>query len=325
MSQFRIESIICASLFALSACAQPSETKSTTAAPFDDVVQRLVARIQGQLVKLPPGTFEMGDWGNEQGLPYDAEPDSKPLHAVTLDGFAMMAYKVTYEDFDIFTEAVGSPKINVDIEQFKPGARNPRRPAEVNWFGAKAFCQWIGQVSGKPFDLPTEAQWEYAARSGGKKVIFATDSGNIDEGKNYPKRWGSGVDLTPEIGFYPPNPAGLYGMLDYSAEEWVNDWYQPNYYKDSPKVNPAGPGIGTVDGRIPEFGPRRVVRGLVASSPAFGGFTFSRAARWPYARDFSSKARRLFKDPAHGYSNPAGPQFRCVVPSSALERPNSNN
>lgn len=324
MSKLYIRLIYCASLFALSACAQTGEDVQKIAAPKDDVAQRLVTRILGQMVKLPPGTFEMGDWGNEQGLPYDAEPDSKPLHTVTLDGFAMMAYKVTYEDFDIFTEAVGSPKINLDIERFKPGARNPKRPAAVNWFGAQAFCQWIGKISGKPFDLPTEAQWEYAARSGGRKVIFATDNGKIDEGRNYPKRWGSGIEFTPEIGFYPPNPAGLYGMLDYSAEEWVNDWYQPNYYKDSATVNPVGPDTGAVDERIPGFGPRRVARGLIASSPAFGGFTFSRAGRWPYARDFSSKARRLFTDPADGYSNPAGPQFRCVLSLPDLEKPNSN-
>jgi formylglycine-generating enzyme len=313
MSKFRIGTIICTSLFALSACAQPSETKSTTAAPSDDVVQRLVARIQGQLVKLPPGTFEMGDWGNEQGLPYDAEPDSKPLHTVTLDGFAMMAYKVTYEDFDVFTEVERSPKINTDIEEFRPGARKPMRPAKVNWFGAKAFCQWLARVSGKPFDLPTEAQWEYAARSGGKKVIFATDNGNVDEGRNYPSDAYRPRLVTPEIGMFPANPAGLYGMLDYAATEWVNDWYQPNYYKHSPKVNPPGPDTGSIDERLPEFGPRKVARGLIASSPAFGGFTFSRAGRWPYARDFSSRTRRLFTEPAYGYSNNTGPQFRCVL------------
>jgi sulfatase modifying factor 1 len=325
MSKFRIGTIVCTSLFALSACAQPGETKTTAAAPIDDAVQRLVARIQGQLIKLPPGTFEMGDWGNEQGLPYDAEPDSKPLHTVTLDGFAMMAYKVTYEDFDIFTAAVGSPKINLEIEQFRPGARNPRRPAGVNWFGAKAFCQWLAQISGKPFDLPTEAQWEYAARSGGKRVIFATDSGNVDEGRNYPKRWGSGIESTPEIGFYPPNPAGLYGMLDYAATEWVNDWYQPDYYKHSPKANPRGPDVGSVDEYFPDFGPRRVVRGLIAASPAFGGFTFSRAGRWPYARDISSfKIRRLITAASDGYSNPSSQQFRCVLTITSAHDQSSN-
>jgi len=271
----------------------------------------------------------MGDWGNEEGLPYDMEQDSKPLHKVTLDGFSMMAYKVTYEDFDTFTEAVGSTKVNLELSERRPGERVPRRPVTVNWHGAKAFCQWLGRLSGLPFDLPTEAQWEYAARSGGKRVLFATDNGEVDEGRNYPARWGSGHNATPVIGFFPPNPAGIFGMLDYMALEWVNDWYQPDYYKRSPVVNPPGPEAGAQDERKPEYGPRKAARGLTASSPAFGGFTFSRAGRWPYAREQSliRKVDRLLTDPSSGYGDRNGPQFRCVVNrgKSATQDPQSSN
>ncbi|MDI1350306.1 SUMF1/EgtB/PvdO family nonheme iron enzyme [Aquabacterium sp.] len=300
-------------VLALTACAQ-SHAGKAAAQPAVDAGKALVERIKTQLVHLPSGSFEMGDWGSEEGLPYDMEKDSKPLHKVTLDGFSMMAYKVTYDDFDIFTEAVGSPKINTDIERYRPGARKPLRPAKVNWFGAKAFCQWLGQLSGLPFDLPTEAQWEYAARSGGKKLLFATDNGQIDEGRNYPDDSYGPRLVTPEVGAFPPNPAGFYGMLDYTALEWVNDWFQPDYYKLSPVKNPHGPDAGASDERVPDLGPQKVVRGLTASSPAFGGFTFSRSARWPYAQDLSSsKVQRLLASPSDGYSNPAGPQFRCVL------------
>lgn len=304
-------------VLALTACAQ-SPAGETAAQPAVDAGKALVERIKTQLVHLPGGSFEMGDWGNEEGLPYDMEKDSKPLHKVTLDGFSMMAYKVTYEDFDTFTEAVGSPQINTDIERYKPGSRKPKRPAKVNWFGAKAFCQWLGQISGLPFDLPTEAQWEYAARSGGKKVLFATDNGQIDEGRNYPGDEHKPRIVTPEVGAFPPNPAGLYGMLDYTALEWVNDWYQPDYYKRSPLLNPPGPEEGAPDNRKPDHGPRKVARGLTASSPAFGGFTFSRAGRWPYRRELSilRDVDRLVTDPSAGYGDTLGPQFRCVVNQS---------
>lgn len=313
-------------VFTLAACAQsqpvPVEKRSS-----DEAVQSLVARIKKQLVYLPAGTFEMGDWGSEEGLPYDMEKDSKPLHKVTLDGFSMMAYKVTYEDFDVFTETVGSPKINVELIERWPGVRTPKRPAGVNWFGAQAFCQWLGKVSGQPFDLPTEAQWEYAARSGGKRVLFATDNGKVDEGRNYPDDDYQFRLVTPEVGFYPPNPAGLYGMLDYSATEWVNDWYQPDYYRRSPPKNPRGPKSGAIDQRIPEFGPQKVTRGLLASSPAFGGFTFSRSAVWPYTRDQSllRKVDRLITDPSAGYSNRIGPQFRCVLNDVAASMQTSSH
>lgn len=298
----------------LTACAH-DHTGSGNAQPAADAGQTLVARIKTRLVHLPGGTFDMGDWGSPEGLPYDMERDSKPLHKVTLDGFSMMAYKVTYEDFDAFTEAVGSPKINADIERHRPGARKPMRPAKVNWFGAKAFCQWLGKLSGLPFDLPTEAQWEYAARSGGKRLIFATDNGQVDEGRNYPDDNHRPRLVTPEVGAFPPNPAGLFGMLDYMALEWVNDWYQPDYYKRSPVANPPGPETGAQDERKPEYGPRKAARGLTASSPAFGGFTFSRAGRWPHARELSvlRDVDRLLTDPGVGFGDALGPQFRCVV------------
>ena len=302
---------------ALSACAQ---APTITPPPLSEVkpdprVVALAAKVKRQLVFLPAGSFEMGDWGNEEGQRYDWEPDSRPLHKVTLDGFSMMAYKATYDDFDLFTEVVGSPKINIATTPEKLRRRGPNKPAKVNWFGAKAYCAWLGQITGLPFDLATEAQWEYAARSGGKRLLFATDNGKVDEGKNYPNDDEHLRFAVPDVGTYAPNPAGLYGMLDYSSTEWVNDWYDPAYYKHSPEKNPQGPEVSIPDPKAPEFGPRRVVRGLIGSSPGFGGFVFSRAGRWPYDQKFNTTLNdsTLSTDPAAGYSNRSGSQVRCVV------------
>ena len=308
---------------ALPACAQPQQAveAAPTAAPPDAAasaalnarVTALVQRIKSELRFLRGGTFDMGDWGNAQGLPYESEPDARPLHKVTLDGFSMMAYKVTYEDFDLFTDVVGQPRINQDPFGLKQ--RSPRKPATVNWFGAKAYCEWLGKHSGLPFDLPTEAQWEYAARSGGKRVLFATDNGKVDDGRNYPSE-----DLkdrrTPDIGSYPPNPAGFFGMLELRATEWTQDWYDPEYYQHSPKMNPKGPERGVVPADDPEFGAKRVARGLLGSSPAFGGFVFTRGARWPYAvksNGLKLADSKLVTEPSAGYSDSVGPQVRCVV------------
>ena len=96
--------------------------------------------------------------------------------------FRMMAYKVTYDDFDLFTDVVGEQRINQGPDWLK--ARAPPKPAGVNWYGAKAYCAWPGKLTGQPFDLPTEAQWEYAARPGGKRVLFATDNGDFDKGRS---------------------------------------------------------------------------------------------------------------------------------------------
>ena len=107
-------------------------------------------------------------------------------------------------------------------------------PASVNWNDGKAFCQWIGEVSGKSITLPTEAQWEYAARSGDQFFQFANSDNQYnpddpDDELNFTH------DMAP-VGSYPPNPLGLYDMMG-NGNEWVNDWYAENYYKDSPEKN----------------------------------------------------------------------------------------
>lgn len=299
--------------FALQGCAQTVSSGAPLAktpsaeglsAKIDPRVSALARRVKSELVFIPGGTFDMGDWGNEQGLSYDGEANSKPLHKVTLDSFSMMAYKVTYDDFDLFTETIGEQKINQTGARF--ASRAPRKPAGVNWYGAKAYCQWLGTLTSLPFDLATEAQWEYAARSGGKRMLFATDNGNIDKNRNYP--WDISGLQTPAIGSYPPNPIGLYGMLDYAASEWVNDWYDPDYYKISPTHNPQGPSEGKpAQPARPEFGPSKVLRGHIApgNSPAMGGFVFSRGAREP----------KEVRNPAWvaGYSSSSSHQFRCAV------------
>lgn len=148
--------------------AAPAKEVSA-ASPLDRQIAAVAAKAKQSLRFLPGGTFDMGDWGNEEGLPYDPDRDSKPLHKVTLDSFSMMAYKVTYEDFDVFTDATGNERINMD--SFGRKHRGPKRPAGVSWHGAKAYCAWLGKLTQLPFDLPTEAQWEYAARSGGKRAV----------------------------------------------------------------------------------------------------------------------------------------------------------
>ena len=319
-------------LLGLNACAQPSQQAATPGAvastqtssrlPPDALAtpqagtlaertERLKQNVLDHLIFLKGGTFEMGDWGLEVGekLPYDMGPDARPLHKVTLDGFSMMAYKVTYADFDVFTDRTGEQRINQDPDWLKD--RAPRKPAGVNWHGAKAYCQWLGKLTGQPFDLPTEAQWEYAARSGGKRFLFATDNGSIDKGRNYPDSWRMTDDRVPDIGTYPPNPAGVFGLLDYGSREWVNDWYDPNYYKVSPENNPKGPEQGSMVMRGDKGAMEKVQRGLLGASPAFGGYVFSRGSSTP--KTFQVWLKGKENEPLPGYSSSPEYQFRCAV------------
>lgn len=185
-STFALTIFLCA--YAVATCA--NEKEAAPAGKSDELnvrVQALVAKAKKSLRPLKAGTFEMGDWEAESGLPLDIDRDSRPLHKVTLDRFSMMAYKVTYDDFDVFTDATGKERVNMDKIRIED--RAPKRPAGVSWYGAKAYCQWLAIQTNLSFDLPTEAQWEYAARSRGKRVLYATDNGEINRGRNFPMQW----------------------------------------------------------------------------------------------------------------------------------------
>lgn len=271
----KIKLLVSAILIGLHAVASGAQVASPVDKPnsnaaIDARVQALLKKVKRSLRPLKPGTFEMGDWGNEHGVPYDFDAYTRPLHKVTLDGFSMMAYKVTFDDFDVFTDATGKERITMGEREIEE--RAPKRPVGVSWYGAKAYCEWLGKMTKSSFDLPTEAQWEYAARAGGKKMLFATDNGKLQRPRNFPKEWeyGEAEPPLPDVGSYPPNPAGLYGMSE-NTHEWVNDWFHEEYYKTSPRKNPTGPELGT----------KKVVRGSVGGKAEIAAMVFMRAAREP--------------------------------------------
>jgi formylglycine-generating enzyme required for sulfatase activity len=249
-----------ATALCVAACqAQPNTPSGTATAPTpgsNSALQALVAKTKRNLVFVQSGSFLMGDFGplhNAEKLPYYGGVDSMTLHKVTLDSFSMAAYKTTYEDYDVYTEITGLEKI----------AQDPRRiffkrrtaPAGVPWQAARNYCQWLGQQIGVSMDLPTEAQWEYAARNRGQFVVFATDNGKLDMGRNLPTyEWLEVHNRAPgvyasatsgyEVGLFPPTPLGLYDMAS-NGHDWILDWYDDTYYAKSPMLNPTGPATGT--------------------------------------------------------------------------------
>ncbi|QBR01706.1 formylglycine-generating enzyme family protein [Paraburkholderia pallida] len=235
--------------FCLPACSQQNSQTPD--------VKALVKKSLADMVFVKGGTFMMGDFGpsaTPEKLPYTAQHENKPAHQITLDSFSIGRYKVTYADFDVYTKATGKPSWPQDAIDIT--YKRPDYPVGVPWQMAKDYCQWLGQQSGLPIDLPTEAQWEYAARSGGKPLIFATDNGKWEPDRNFPSGDTVANKLAPDFGYggvsmgtypigkYPPNPLGLYDM-GFDGRDWVNDWFAPDYYDHSPEKNPQGPATGT--------------------------------------------------------------------------------
>jgi formylglycine-generating enzyme required for sulfatase activity len=222
-----------------------------------------------QLALIPAGDFLMGS--------EDSDHDERPVHSVYLDAFRIGVEPVTQGEYSRFIQATGyrSPAIvelplvvtaggpererafRLSGEPYMwldstPPARRLQHPVTLVRYGdTVAYCDWLSEASGRQVRLPTEAEWEKAARGG-------------LEGKRYP--WGDRLDRslanylqdpsqkatrgTTECRLHPPNGYGLFDVAG-NAWEWVRDWYDPQYYTTTPGRNPQGP----VDGNL------RILRG----------------------------------------------------------------
>ncbi|WP_343045179.1 formylglycine-generating enzyme family protein [Pseudomonas atagonensis] len=227
----------------------------------DKVLSTVVQSIDN-MVFVEGGQFDMGDFGwaceyDEKDVcawPCGQEPeqlcnisrdgDDDFVHPVKLSSYYISKYQTTIGEFDLFFVAQNKELFDAEYRG-RSDLKNmyaPRLPAPTKrWQEAKDFCKWIGGLSGFPVDLPTEAQWEFSARNRGMHILFPTNDGNLILGKNFPVE---GEGETFVVDRFPPSPLGLYNLSG-NATDWVNDWYEKDYYKKSPVDNPQGPMSGT--------------------------------------------------------------------------------
>ena len=178
-----------------------------------------------EFVAIPPGTFRMGS--------SDGQEDEAPVHDVYLDGFEMAVDPVTREIYAAFLGATGHPPPREWGESAFDRADLPA--VGVSWDDARAFCAWLGGVR-----LPTEAEWERAARGGvdGERYPWGDDlPAWIPDGGRGPLSGPWPVDLGP------PNRFGVRGIAA-NIHEWCADWHARDYYARSPVRNPPGPSSG---------------------------------------------------------------------------------
>ena len=202
------------------------------------MTKRLNMEDGSELVCIPSGSFLMGCEGGF--------PPERPVHEVYVDGFYVSQYPVTNAQYARFLRETNHPVVpylddprtvqdNWDPEKRTyPSGRAQYPVVLVSWHDAQAYCKWAG---GR---LPTETEWEKAARGGLVAKLYPWGD-DIDPSRaNYDNRGG-----TTPVDTYPPNNYGLYDMAG-NVWEWVADWYDSRYYQRSPESNPHGPEHGTV-------------------------------------------------------------------------------
>ena len=186
-----------------------------------------------EFVLIPSGQFVMGEATREECTVCKASPDETPRHSVTINrSFYMSKYEVTQRQWLAIVK--GNPS------RF----RGKNKPVDsVSWHEVQVFVEGLNKMEKKSsYRLPTEAEWEYAARAGTKSAYSYGD-----EPRKLSQYAWHGVNSggkTHNVGGLKPNPWGLYDMNG-NVVEWCSDWYRSDYYKRSPKIDPRGPTSGS--------------------------------------------------------------------------------
>ena len=284
--------VLAALLGALATSAQPA---------------KVVTDGYGDYVHVPAGSFRMGDSFG------DGDARERPVHVVDLDAFYIARFEMTngewkkfrddpgYEDSRFWPEGRVVPKDQVPYwaQANNHGGGTPDSDPYpvlgVNWDSAVAYTKWLSARTGKTYRLPTEAEWEKAARGADQR--------------RYP--WGNAIDRSfanfvgaqsydtgRPVGYYDGSRRGEiqtrsnaspYGAFDMAGNvmEWCSDWYSRDYYAVSPRKNPKGPATGAY----------RVVRGGSFFVEAFDLRSYARSAAWPSFQGHRMIGFRAVREP----------------------------
>jgi formylglycine-generating enzyme required for sulfatase activity len=228
-------------------------TKETTEAemkPYGSTIPG--TDVAFDMVPIPGGKFKMGSPENEKGR----QPDEGPVREIQIDPFWMGKMEVTWNEFQLFMYPEEEKKARVakslpaELNKLTDAVSHPTQPYVEMSFGmgtdgfpaismtqhaASKYCQWLSAKTGHFYRLPTEAEWEYAARAGTTTPYYWGDDVS-KMGENC--WWGRNSDFKyQKVGKKKPNPWGLHDILG-NVAEWCLDQYDPGYYKTMPAANP---------------------------------------------------------------------------------------
>lgn len=239
-------------------------------------------KVLGEMVLLSGGTFWMGlsekevekahRLGKENGVRNTGQilDTEMPRHKVTVKPYYIDKFEVTNQQFAQFVKEAGY-KPQGDWAKYNTPGRESHPAILVTWYDAHAYAKWAGKR------LPTEAEWEFAARGGFENKLFPWgDDISKDQADYSAKQAFSYAQIhTMEVGSYPPNSFGIYDMSG-NAGEWCFDWFGENYYSKSSEENPTGP----------DQGEKMVVKGGAWGTVAFYLRASSRGSFKPYSYDY---------------------------------------
>jgi formylglycine-generating enzyme len=193
--------------------------------------------VEPRLAPIPAGWFCMGSEAGQE--------NERPVHRVWIDAFSLAAYQTTNAEYGRFLRVTGSqaPPLWDDANFNRPD----QPVVAVSWFAAVQYSEWLGGITGRQYRLPTEAEWERAARGGVEGKLFPWGDDPAESLHDYGLRWKTGPE---PVGRSTPNAFGLYDLCQ-NVHEWCSDWYRPDYYAVAAERNPRGP----------ETGERRASRG----------------------------------------------------------------
>ena len=238
-----------------SVVANPSNS-----APVEPSTKFIGSHRGGPMVLIPAGEFAMGsDLGQE---------DEQPVHRVSVKAFYLDVYETTVSRYAEFL-ASQKPDAPFKWNEATAGAHENKPAVGVNWYDARDYCRWAGKR------LPTEAEWEIAARDTGGRIYpwgsAHPTKGHANAGET---RW-RGYDSLSNVGRFElgKTPEGVYDLAG-NLWEWVADWYDPTYYQFSARDNPKGPSAG----------PLRALRGGAWNNDSKAIRSSNRAGYAPDAR-----------------------------------------
>ncbi len=183
-----------------------------------------------QLAQIPAGWFAMG---SDAGQQVEA-----PVHRVWVERFALAETQVTVAEYAVYLRQTNKPSPPFWSDS---NFNRPEQPVvAVSWFEAAAYCEWLSQRTGLRFHLPTEAEWERAARGGLEGKLFPWGDDPPQGRPSYAQRWQNGPEPVRQS---EPNAYGLFEMCE-NVHEGCSDWFHPEYDRVAPERSPAGPAAG---------------------------------------------------------------------------------